>query len=76
MVQIAAVLGAAATLVIMVEMLRRRQLQEKYAVLWLALGVGLVVMAIFPACWSPLAGGWASSRQATCCFSWPGWCCC
>ncbi|HEX2805202.1 MAG TPA: DUF2304 domain-containing protein [Kineosporiaceae bacterium] len=48
MVQIAAVLGAAATLVIMVEMLRRRQLQEKYAVLWLALGVGLVVMAIFP----------------------------
>jgi hypothetical protein len=48
MVQIAAVLGAAATLVIIVEVLRRRQLREKYAVLWLALGVGLVVMAIFP----------------------------
>jgi hypothetical protein len=48
MVQIAAVLGAVATLVIMVEMLRRRQLREKYAVLWLALGMGLVVMAIFP----------------------------
>ena len=46
--QFAAVLGAATTVVIMVEMLRRRQLREKYAVLWLGLGVGLVVIALFP----------------------------
>ena len=38
MVQLAAVLAAAATVVFMVEMLRRRQLREKYAVLWLTLG--------------------------------------
>jgi hypothetical protein len=48
MVQLAAVLAAAATVVFMVEMLRRRQLREKYAVLWLTLGLGLVMMAIFP----------------------------
>lgn len=46
--QFAAVLGAATTVVIMVEMLRRRQLREKYAVLWLGLGVGLVAIALFP----------------------------
>jgi hypothetical protein len=47
-VQIAALIGAAATVIAMVEMMRRRQLREKYAVLWLALGAGLVVIAIFP----------------------------
>jgi hypothetical protein len=47
-VQIAALVGAAATVIAMLEMLRRRQLREKYAVLWLTLGAGLIVMAVFP----------------------------
>jgi hypothetical protein len=47
-VQIAALIGAAATVIAMVEMLRRRQLREKYAILWLTLGVGLVIIAVFP----------------------------
>jgi hypothetical protein len=47
-VYLVAALAAVATVVVMVEMLRRRQLQEKYAVLWLALGVGLLLMALFP----------------------------
>jgi hypothetical protein len=47
-VQIVALIGAIATVISMVEMLRRRQLREKYAVLWLTLGAGLVVLAVFP----------------------------
>lgn len=43
-----ALLGALFTSAAMVEMLRRRQLREKYAVLWLGLGLGLVIVAIFP----------------------------
>lgn len=31
------------------ELLRRRQLSEKYAVLWLAVGVVILVLTIFPA---------------------------
>ena len=33
---------------VMFELLRRRQLKEKYAVLWLVVGVGMVVLAVFP----------------------------
>ena len=33
---------------IMFELLRRRQLKEKYTVLWFLLGVGMTVLAIFP----------------------------
>lgn len=47
-VQVAALVGASVTVIAMVEMLRRRQLREKYAVLWLTLGGGLVVLAVFP----------------------------
>lgn len=43
-----ALLGAAVTLVLIVELLRRRQLTEKYAVLWLGVGVGIVLLAVFP----------------------------
>lgn len=36
-------------LVVFFEMLRRRQLREKYAVLWIVVGLGVVVpLAIFP----------------------------
>jgi hypothetical protein len=38
-----------ALLAVFFEMLRRRQLREKYAVLWIIVGVGVVVpLAIFP----------------------------
>ncbi|HET9654758.1 MAG TPA: DUF2304 domain-containing protein [Kineosporiaceae bacterium] len=33
---------------IVVELLRRRQLREKYAALWLAVGIASLVLAIFP----------------------------
>ena len=32
----------------MLELLRRRQLKEKYAVLWLAVGMGMLVLGSFP----------------------------
>src|SRR3954447_22225355 len=32
----------------MFELLRRRQLKEKYAVLWLLVGIGMLVLAVWP----------------------------
>ena len=32
----------------MIELLRRRQLKEKYAVLWLGVGIGMFVIGAFP----------------------------
>ncbi len=43
-----ALLGGAVSCSLMFELLRRRQLKEKYAVLWLVVGVGMVVLAVFP----------------------------
>src|SRR5262249_8249084 len=37
-----------ATLAFMVELLRRRQLQEKYAILWLGVSLVMLPMAFFP----------------------------
>lgn len=45
---IGAIIVAAGSLVAMFELLRRRQLKEKYAVLWLAVGVGMFVLGAFP----------------------------
>jgi hypothetical protein len=42
------VLSAVAIIGFILELLRRRQLQEKYAILWLVVGIVLVPMAIFP----------------------------
>lgn len=39
-----------------VEMLRRRKLREKYAVLWLLVGVGQLVLAVFPSILDTVAG--------------------
>ena len=39
---------AAMVLTIIVSLLLRRQLREKYAVMWLLVGVALLVIAIFP----------------------------
>ncbi|MEV6927966.1 DUF2304 domain-containing protein [Dactylosporangium sp. NPDC051485] len=45
---IVTVITAIAVLAFMIELLRRRQLQEKYAILWLAVGILMVPLAIFP----------------------------
>lgn len=39
---------AAIILVIILELLRRRQLREKYAVFWMAVGAAAVVLGVFP----------------------------
>ncbi|MEV5568480.1 DUF2304 domain-containing protein [Spirillospora sp. NPDC052269] len=41
--------GAAISLAVIFEMLRRRRLREKYAVIWVAVAVGIAVIAVFPA---------------------------
>lgn len=46
---IIALVGSVLILAGIVELLRRRQLKEKYAVLWLVVGVVLVVFTAFPA---------------------------
>jgi hypothetical protein len=43
-----ALLGALVTLVFMFELLRRRRLREKYAVLWISLAVVVIVFGAFP----------------------------
>lgn len=48
MTYIVPLIGAVICLVTIGELLRRRQLREKYAVLWLLVGTGVAVLAIFP----------------------------
>ncbi len=43
-----AAVGGLLVLIFMLELLRRRQLREKYAILWLAVSVVVVVLAAFP----------------------------
>lgn len=45
--QIVATLAAAALLIVVLELVRRRQLLERYALLWLAVGVALVVLGVW-----------------------------
>jgi hypothetical protein len=42
------VLGATAILLLTLELLRRRHLREKYALLWLLVSVGSLLLALFP----------------------------
>lgn len=42
------IVGAVATLVVLFEMLRRQRLREKYAVIWVVIALGTVVLAVFP----------------------------
>jgi hypothetical protein len=43
-----AAVGGLLVLAFMLELLRRRQLREKYAILWLLVSVAVVVLAAFP----------------------------
>ena len=54
-VHLIALLSAFATLIIIVELSRRRQLREKYAVVWLAAGVVVAVFAVAPSLFNRLA---------------------
>lgn len=42
------IVGAVISVSIMFELLRRRQLKEKYAVLWLFVGIAMMVFAAWP----------------------------
>jgi hypothetical protein len=48
-------LTSLAVLAFMIELLRRRQLQEKYAILWLAVSVIMVPLAFFPTAFNRIA---------------------
>lgn len=43
-----ALVGGLIALSVMGELLRRRQLKEKYAVLWLVVGAGMLTLAVWP----------------------------
>lgn len=45
---VTAVLGSLLVLAAIFELLRRRQLSEKYTVLWLLVGLAVLVLTIFP----------------------------
>ncbi|GEL24103.1 hypothetical protein PSU4_30570 [Pseudonocardia sulfidoxydans NBRC 16205] len=50
------VVVAVAALVLVVELLRRRRLREKYAVIWVVISIGTLVVAIFPSLLRGIAG--------------------
>jgi hypothetical protein len=50
-------LTSLAVLGFMIELLRRRQLQEKYAILWLAVSIIMVPLAFFPTAFNSIAVG-------------------
>ena len=45
---VGAIVVGTIALICIVELLRRRQLKEKYAVLWLTVGAGMFVLGAFP----------------------------
>lgn len=45
---IGSIIVALGSVAAMFELLRRRQLKEKYAVLWLVVGLGMLVLGVFP----------------------------
>lgn len=45
---VVSVIVALAALVLVLELLRRRRLREKYAVIWVVISIGTVVVALFP----------------------------
>ncbi|KHL00637.1 DUF2304 domain-containing protein [Sinomonas humi] len=43
-----AVLFVVAVLIFVIEMLRREKIREKYAVLWIVIGLATLILAVFP----------------------------
>jgi hypothetical protein len=54
-VHLTVLISTAATLAVVVEMLRRRQIREKYAVVWMAVSLPMIVFAISPNLFNRLA---------------------
>ncbi len=52
-----ALVGSILVLAGIVELLRRRQLGEKYAVLWLVVGILLLIFTVFPGLLTGIASG-------------------
>jgi hypothetical protein len=52
-----ALVGSILVLAGIVELLRRRQLGEKYAVLWLVVGIVLLIFTVFPGLLTGIASG-------------------
>ena len=68
---IVSIVVAATSLVSMFELLRRRQLKEKYAVLWLGVGIGMLTSASSRCCSTRWPKPSASRIRRTCCSSPP-----
>ena len=71
-VSIAAAVGAVLLLALIFELIRRRRLQERYALLWLATGIAVLVLAIWHDALEWIArasggggGGFLSTHPAT-----------
>lgn len=56
-VHVLALIGGLISVTLMFELLRRRQLKEKYAVLWMLVGIAMLVLAA----WPPLLNALASA---------------
>jgi len=54
---VTALVGGAIGTGVMFELLRRRQVKEKYAVLWLGVGMAMLILAIFPGLLDLVANG-------------------
>lgn len=54
--QVVALLAGAGALAMIVELVRRQSLRAKYAGLWLVVGVGIAVLAVFPGLLDRVAG--------------------
>lgn len=54
--QILALVAGGAALALILDLVRRRQLREKYAALWLVTGLGMAVLAVLPGLLDRVAG--------------------
>ena len=69
------VVGSVLILVVLFELLRRRHLREKYALIWAGVAIGVLTLTIFPGLLTFALGRWpVSTCPPTCCSSWPAWC--
>jgi len=67
---VVAVVAAILVLGFMLELLRRRQLSEKYAALWLIVGVGVLVLLLAPGLLQGISEALGFEVPVTSCFCW------